>query len=249
VIAAVLVAATTALIAPPGAPGAERPWKPNVKGAREFAQTRAGVVSFAVRTSRREWGYRKRYRTRTASTIKTMLALAYLRRANTRRRALTAYDRSLLEPTIRRSDNDAATQVRNIVGNARISRLARRAGMREFAVSTIWGSSLVSARDLARLFWRLERLAPRRHRDYLMGLLRTIVSYQRWGVARAKPRGWKLYFKGGWGSGSGAVNHQSALLARGRKRVAFAITTTGNPSHAYGSATLEGVARRLLRGL
>ena len=63
------------------------------------------------------------------------------------------------------------------------------------------------------------------------------------------PRGWALYFKGGWGSGSGAVDHQVALLRRGKRRLSLAILTTGNPGHEYGKATLEGVARRLLRGL
>jgi hypothetical protein len=82
-----------------------------------------------------------------------------------------------------------------------------------------------------------------------MTLLRTIVPEQRWGIARARPSNWKLYFKGGWGSGTGAVDHQVAQLRRGELRVAVAIMTTGNPSHAYGKATLEGVARRLLKGL
>ena len=82
-----------------------------------------------------------------------------------------------------------------------------------------------------------------------MRLLSSIVASQRWGIARARPRSWALYFKGGWGSGSGAVDHQIALLRRGERRVAVGILTTGNPSHAYGQATLEGVARRLLRGM
>ena len=82
-----------------------------------------------------------------------------------------------------------------------------------------------------------------------MRLHRTIVSSQRWGVGAARPRGWDLYFKGGGRDGSGSVEHQGALLVRGRRRVAFAVTTTSSPSHAYGKATLAGVARRLLRGL
>jgi hypothetical protein len=40
-----------------------------------------------------------------------------------------------------------------------------------------------------------------------------------------------------------------AQLRRGDLRVALAIMTTGNPSHKYGKATLEGVAKRLLKGL
>ena len=63
-----------------------------------------------------------------------------------------------------------------------------------------------------------------------MTLLRTIVPEQRWGIARARPAEWKLYFKGGWGSGTGAVDHQVAQLRRGKLRVAVAIMTTGNPS-------------------
>jgi hypothetical protein len=75
------------------------------------------------------------------------------------------------------------------------------------------------------------------------------VPRQRWGVARAAPRGWRLYFKGGWGSGRGLVDHQAALLVRGRQRVAVAVLTHGNPDHAYATETLRGVFRRLLRPL
>jgi hypothetical protein len=75
------------------------------------------------------------------------------------------------------------------------------------------------------------------------------VPSQRWGVGRVTPAGWTLHFKGGWGAGTGAVDHQVALLRRGDQRVAVAVMTTGNPSHAYGTRTLEGVFRRVLRGL
>jgi hypothetical protein len=55
--------------------------------------------------------------------------------------------------------------------------------------------------------------------------------------------------KGGWGSGTGLVEHQVALLRRGEERVAVAILTTGSPSHDYGKQTLRGVAERLLQNL
>lgn len=223
-------------------------WEPDVRAAERYTESRQGSVSFHVREGRRRWGHRGARTTRTASTVKVLLALAYLRRV-VRDRPLGPGDRALLEPMIRRSDNVTATRIRDRVGNPAVARVARRAGLRDFRVHPIWGQSAISARDLSRLFGEVERLAPRRHRAYLMGLLRTIVPWQRWGIGKARPSGWRLYFKGGWGSGTGAVNHQGALLVRGRRRIAIGITTVGNPTHAYGSATLEGVARRLLRGL
>ena len=78
-----------------------------------------------------------------------------------------------------------------------------------------------------------------------MRLLGSIVSYQRWGIARARPRGWALYFKGGWVRG---IENQVGLLRRGERRVAVAVFTSGQ-SAAYGRQTEREVARRLLRGL
>jgi hypothetical protein len=225
------------------------PWQPGAQAAERFARERAGIVSFHVRHGGRRWGHQAGRVTYTASTIKTMLALVYLRRPGTRRRALTARDRALLDPMIRRSGNVAATRVRDIVGNHRLTALAAKIGMRDFHVHPNWGASTISARDLSRLFARLDALTPRRHRAYLLRLHRTIVARQRWGVGQVQPDGWKLYFKGGWGSGSGAVDHQAALLTRDGRRIALAITTVANPDHAYGKRTLEGVAKRLLRGL
>ena len=200
-----------------------------------------------MRTAGRFFGHRPTRGVPAASTLKAMLLVAYLRDARERR--LTRRDRRLLAPMIRRSDNVAATRVRDVVGNRGLSRFARRAGMRRFRPHAIWGLSRVDARDLSSFMLRVDRLTPRRHRAYALRLLSTIVRSQRWGVAEAAPRGWRLYVKGGWGSGTGRVDHQVALLTRGENRVAVAITTTDNGSHAAGKATLRGVARRLLRGL
>jgi hypothetical protein len=80
-------------------------------------------------------------------------------------------------------------------------------------------------------------------------LLSHIVRPQRWGVGRVPHPGWALYFKGGWGSGSGRVDHQVALLERGGRRIAVAVFTQFDPDHRYGKRTLHGVFARLLYGL
>jgi hypothetical protein len=232
----------------PAAPPAG--WSPGVNAARDYAQTRTGEVSFHVRTEREHWGMDADRTVPSASVIKAMLMLAYLDRPEVRRRALTPADHALLDPMIRSSDNDTATDVYNVVGNAGLNRVARRARMTRFVPQVVWGLSRISARDQTRMWLRLEALIPRRHRAAALRLLRTIVPEQRWGIAQVSlPRGWRLHFKGGWGSGTGLVEHQVALLRRREERVALAILTTGSPSHDYGKATLRGVAARLLRGL
>jgi hypothetical protein len=220
-----------------------------VEGARHYADGRLGGISFAVRTEHRLYGVDVRRTVPSASVLKAMLLVAYLRQPEVRDRPLRAADRDLLAPMIRWSDNVAATRVRDIVGNDGLVRLARRVGMRAFSPAAIWGLSRIQAADQTLFFLHIERYVPRRHRATALRLLSSIVPSQRWGIAQVRPRGWALYFKGGWGSGSGAVDHQVALLRRGERRLSVAILTTNSPSHAYAKQTLRGVAARLLRGL
>jgi hypothetical protein len=136
-----------------------------------------------------------------------------------------------------------------MVGERGLSRLARRASMRDFtAGGAFWSRTQVSPFDQARFFWRIDRWVPRRHRAYARSLLAGIVSRQRWGIPPFAPDGWDVLFKGGW-VGRHRVN-QVALLQRGRERIAIAVFTEDNPrSFRHGRRTIEGVARRLLRGL
>jgi hypothetical protein len=97
--------------------------------------------------------------------------------------------------------------------------------------------------------FELERYIPSRHEAYARRLLASIVRSQRWGIPKAAPPGWEVFFKGGWGSGTGRVTHQVAFLEAGERRIAVAIFTENSPSHAYGTETVRGVAARLLRGL
>jgi Beta-lactamase enzyme family len=226
-----------------------QPWRPHIRDAARYADGRAGGISFGVRTRLGLRGVGVGRTVPSASLVKAMLLVSYLRRAEVRDRPLRPDERAMLGPMIRRSDNARASQVCNIVGTGGLARLARRVHMRHFHATRPWGLSTIDVADQTRFFLHIDRYVPSRHRRYALRLLGSIVPSQRWGIARVRPRGWALYFKGGWGSGTGWVDHQVALLRRGRRRVAVAILITSSPSHEYGKETLRGVAARLLRGL
>ena len=244
----VALVATAAIAS--SASAAAKPWQPSMAEAVSYASHRHGVVAFAVRTPTGHWGWHATRVFPSASVLKAMLLVAYLNLPSVRARPLEPGDRALLAPMIRRSDNAAAGSVLGIVGPGRLRGLARRAGMRRFTpVTGVWGLSRIDAADQARYFLRIDSLVAPRHRAYALKLLNTITPAQRWGIARVRPPDWRLYFKGGWGSGTGWVDHQAALLTRGDERVSIAILTRSDGSHAYGKETLRGIAARLLRGL
>jgi len=219
--------------------------------AERYAEGRAGTINFAVvDEAGRRHGYDARAIAPSASVLKAMLLVAYLRRDDVRNRPLEQWERDLLAPMVRRSDNAAATRMVGLVGEARLSALARAAGMEHFRLHwPIWGQSEITPRGQALYFSRIDQLVPAAHRRYAMRLLATVIPAQRWGVGRVPHTGWRLYFKGGWGSGTGWVDHQVALLTRGDERVSVAILTFLDGSHPYGKETLRGVAQRLLSGL
>jgi D-alanyl-D-alanine carboxypeptidase len=179
-----------------------------------------------------------------------MFLVAYLRHPDVRDRALTQADRDLLEPMIRRSANDPATTIANRLGPGPMDRLAEQAGMRDFRYTRPWGRSQTSARDQAAFLLEVDRYVPERHRAYVLDLLTRIVADQRWGIGAVDTGDWTVHFKGGWGLGTGEVDHQVALLQHADgTRVAVAVMVTDSPSHEHGKATLQGVFQRLLADL
>jgi Beta-lactamase enzyme family len=224
-------------------------YRPDMRAAIAYARTRGGDIAFAVRSDHAFYAYRPDHIEWSASMVKSMMMVAYLDEPGVADRALDGRDGSLLWPMITESDNDAADEVYDIIGPGALYALAARVGMQSFSTQSIWGETHVTARGLTKFFLHLDSYVVKRHQGYAMAALSKIVPYERWGVGEVAPRGWKLYFKGGWGSGTGLIDSQVALLRRGCSRVSAAVLTMHDPSHAYGKATLRGLFARLLHGI
>jgi hypothetical protein len=221
-------------------------WRPDMKAATAYAHERTGDIAFAVRTDHNFWGYRPDHVEWSASVVKAMLMVAYLNRASVANRELDGYDGSLLGPMITESDNYAASRVDSIVGYSGLQGVADRVGMTNFANATPWGETHITARDQTKFFLHIDSYIAKRHQGYAMHLLNAIIPSERWGIGEVAPRGWKLYFKGGWGYGTGLLDHQVVLLRRGCARVSLAVLTMYDGSHDYGKDTLKGMFQRLL---
>jgi beta-lactamase class A len=230
------------------APPADPQWAERIEDARKFAAGRRGHVGFAVVDEEGNLhGHNAAAHFESASVVKVMLMVAYLRDA--RNRSLSDHDRNLLAPMIKHSANAPASEIYLEVGAGALQKLARDAEMKGFSTGPTWGASRIAPGSQARFFHELERYIPERHVDYAMRLLAGIVSRQRWGIPPEVPQGWQIRFKGGWApEAAGWKINQVAMITNGGRRLAIAVLTRGNPSKAYGEATVRGVAERLLRG-
>lgn len=233
-------ASARALSAPENRAAPAVPSPAQLRSAARFAATRGGVVAYAVVDSRGRMHSRNATRTfPSASLGKTLLLAATLRRYA--RAEVPPEVRARLGPMIRESDNAAAYAVYRGLGDPPLRAVARAAGLRHTTFNGTWSNIRLTAPDVARLFLRMERLVPARHRRYAMALLGGVVPSQSWGIPHAlRPRGWSVRFKGGWRRD---LVHQGALAERNGRRVALAILTSGNPphddAHARGRATLQ----------
>lgn len=245
-----IVVATFAAPAHAGAAGGH-PWPTRIASARHFAQSRQGVVGFAVtnRAGKVLGGWHVDRPFLSASVVKAMFLVCYLQRGDVRSRALQRWERALLAPMVRASSDSATNQLYARVPQSCLYRIARATGMRGFTTNSIWGTTRITPAGTVRFFYSIDRRVPPRHRAYARELLRSVVPSQRWGLARAVPRGWRIFFKGGFvGPPGGRVENQGAMYERGRRRFALSVLSNANPSHDYGAETERGIAARLLRG-
>lgn len=237
-------------------PGYHKPlyklWKPHVHDALRYARTRAGDIAFSVRTTQNKFypAHRPDHQEWSASIVKAMLLVAYTSEPPVAHRKLTASERSTLTGMIEASNNADAQTIYDQVGNSGLQALAHRVGMTHFATNPqgIWGETLITARDQTKFFLHIDKYMPSSHRVFDMYLLNHIIPSERWGIGQVNHHGWRLYFKGGWGYGTGLIDSQVAMLKRGCARVSLAVLTMHDYSQAYGNSTLYGIFSRLLKG-
>jgi hypothetical protein len=220
--------------------------------AAAYLSMRAGRTAFAVVDSEgRLAGVNVHSTFITASVVKAMLLVEYLRRLDARgQHRVDSYSNSFLYPMIHISDNNAATQCWSIVGDAGLYDIAHLAGMTEFSISgPLWGGAMLSPADQARFFFEMDSLIPKEFVGYARFLLSTIDPSQSWAIpAVARPLGYKVFFKdGSEPTGSGQLVHQIARLEGHGRTLSIAVMTDGDPTMQYGIDTIAGVTRALLR--
>jgi hypothetical protein len=230
---------------PEGYPGAAA-----ISRAAGFLASRAGRTAFAVVDSEgRMSGVHEHWTFVSASVVKAMLLVAYLRRLHDRgQHHVDSFSNSFLYPMINVSDNSAATQTWSIVGDGGLYAVAHAAGMTDFSIVGIWANAQISAADQAKFFFEMDSLIPREFVGYARYLLSTIAGYESWGIpAVARPRGYNVFFKGGWrGTGLGQLVHQVGRLEKRGLKFSIAVMTDGDPSMGYGIGTVQGVTGSLL---
>jgi hypothetical protein len=219
-----------------------------VAAAVRYLAGRGGASGFAVVDSRgRLHGWNLHERFHSASVVKAMMLVAYLRMLEAHRAPLDAGSRALLYPMIHESNNDDASAVLGIEGQPALDRVARDAGMQDFEPAHGWWAwTEVSAADLARFFYRMDAMIPPRFDGYARYLLSTIEPSQSWGAPPVARPEFQVYFKTGWLPESEGLINEAARLERPDITFAMAVLTRGNPSQAYGEETIAGVTARLL---
>jgi hypothetical protein len=231
---------------------ASRPAYPShaaIAAAVRYLDGRAGRTSLAVLDSSGQLsGTRLHEHFQSASVVKVMFLTAFLQRLAADHAPISALDRSLLYPMIHESNNDDASAVLERVGLAAVARVAREAGMQDYAPSVGWWAyTQTSAADQARFFIAIEHLIPRQFWPYARGLMDGIEAEQSWGIPEvARPR-WQVFFKTGALPSEGLFN-ETARLERPGVTFTVSIFSTDDPSMAYGEETMRGVGAALLAG-
>ena len=221
-----------------------------IANAAGYLSGRAGRTAFAVVDSEgRMSGVHMHWTFVSASVVKAMLLVAYLRRLDRLgQHFVDSFSNSFLYPMINVSDNSAATQTWSIVGDSGLYSVAGAAGMTDFSIVGIWANAQISAADQAKFFFEMDSLIPPEFVGYARYLLSTIAGFESWGIpAVARPRGYTVFFKGGWrGTGLGQLVHQVGRLEGFGRTFSIAVMTDGDPSMGYGIDTIQGVTGALL---
>ena len=185
-----------------------------------------------------------------ASIVKVTIVATLLRKARAEGRALSSSERTRARASITRSDNAATTAMWRSIG--------RGAGMQRFLTAArmtrtvpgsgqYWGLTQVTADDELKLLAVLARdgVLTARERGFLLGLMRDVVSSQRWGVPAGAPAKASVANKNGWlpRATAGWRVHSIGQVSGGGRAYTLSLLSDHNSSWDAGITRLETLAR------
>ncbi len=184
----------------------------------------------------------------TASIAKVDIVEALLLRAQDRGRSLTSTERGLARAAITASDNEAAQDLFERIGQASgLTAANKRLGLTSTVVSSAWGLTRTSATDQVTLLRALTSTSgplSSASKSYLMGLMSSVEADQRWGVPVAGngtpivKNGWLPVSRDG---GAWEVNSIGVVTSSGHKLLVAVLTRKGT-SMAAGIQLVEKAA-------
>jgi beta-lactamase class A len=184
-----------------------------------------------------------------ASVVKVTILSALLRKLQQEHRSLTAEQRKLATAMITLSDNNAASTLWAETGYPSLQHFLDLAGMTETVLGAddYWGLTLITAHDeltLLQLLTSANTVLTTASRDYVLGLMARVVSYERWGVPAGAPTDVTVHVKNGWlplPTHGWRINSIGSFSGSG-KNYMIVMLTDDNPTMDYGVNTVQAVA-------
>ncbi|MCG7527091.1 class A beta-lactamase-related serine hydrolase [Streptomyces sp. OfavH-34-F] len=219
---------------------------------------RASTVSMALydRTTKTTCTLRATTKYDSASIVKaTVLATLLWDNAKTGRH-LTQREVDLSTKMITKSDNDATTALWKQLGVAKVNAFLKAAGMTHTVPGSggYWGLTQITAQDQQRLLSLLtskNSVLTTASRSYELGLMKKVVSSQRWGTPAGALTGTTVQVKNGWlqrATHGWRVHSIGAFTGNGHD-YALTVLTQDNKTMSDGVNTIQAVARAVHKDL
>ncbi|MFF9570681.1 serine hydrolase [Streptomyces sp. NPDC014685] len=191
-----------------------------------------------------------------ASVVKATVLATLLWDNKKHNRYLTQRETNLATAMITKSDNNATTSLWKQLGVTKIKAFLKAAGMKNTVPGSggYWGLTRITAQDELRLLHLLtvkNSVLSDNARAYELGLMKKVVSSQRWGTPAGAPSGATVQVKNGWlprATHGWRVHSIGAFTGKGHD-YAITVLTQDNKTMNDGINTIQAVARAVHKDL
>lgn len=220
---------------------------------QSYVASRQSQVSVAVYDggNGRTYNFHPELTFGTASIVKATIMADLLHQSQESGTPLTSTEQKDMVPMIENSDNDAASDLWDIAGEAQgVEGFLEAAGMDETVPGQdgYWGLTTTTASDqvaLMKLYAYPNDLLDNASRAYGLNLMEHITSWEDWGVSAGPTSGTTVALKNGWSPAEAddwRINSIGYIDGDGRNYV-VAVLSQNNPTEQYGIDTVDEVSQ------